>query len=125
MTKPRGFPLFASLALALLAAPAVTDAQVQQDQKMVPSPLDTGGRSLEEYLDQGKEWEVTFGSVSPEARDTIEKWARGGELDKVELYTLPDGRIFFEAHIDKDGQDLEVLVAPDGQTIAVGEDVAD
>lgn len=117
--------MFASLALALLAAPAVTDAQVQQDQKMVPSPLDTGGRSLEEYLDQGKEWQVTFGSVSPEARDTIGKWAQGGRIDKIELYTLPDGRIFFEAHIDKDGQDLEVLVAPDGQTIAVGEDVAD
>ncbi|MDI3284258.1 hypothetical protein [Polyangium sp. 15x6] len=124
MTKQKRWPLFTSFALALIAAPAAATAQ-SQEQRMDPSPVETGGKSLEDFLDEGKEWEVTFESVSPAARDTIRQWAQGGKLDKVEMYTLPGGRVFFEAHISKNGQDLEVLVTPDGQTVAAGEDVGD
>jgi hypothetical protein len=124
MTKQRGWLFFTPLALALTAVPAVADAQ-GETPKMDPRPIDTGGRSLEDFLDQGKEWEVTLGSVSPAARDTITQWAQGGRLDKVEMYTLPGGQVFFEAHITRNGQDLEVLVGADGQTIAADEDVAD
>ena len=53
------------------------------------------------------------------------QWAQGGRLDKVEMYTLPGGQVFFEAHITRNGQDLEVLVGVDGQTIAADDDVAD
>ncbi|MDC0746526.1 hypothetical protein [Polyangium mundeleinium] len=125
MTRLERWPLLASLAFAWVALPAAVDAQGEQPNKMTPSPLDTGGKSLEDFLDQGKEWEVSLSSASPAARDTILRWAQGGKLDKVEMYTLPGGQVFFEAHITKGGQELEVLVTSDGQTVAAGRDIAD
>ncbi|MDI1480346.1 hypothetical protein [Polyangium sp. y55x31] len=125
MTGQKGWAFFASFVLALVGLPAVAHAQGPEDAKMTPSPLDTGGRSLADFLAQGKEWEVTLGSASPEARDTISRWAAGGKLDKLEMYTLPGGRVFFEAHISKGGRSFEVLVASDGQTVAQGSNVAD
>ncbi|MDC3959625.1 hypothetical protein [Polyangium jinanense] len=125
MTGQKGWALLASFGLALVGLPAAGYAQGQEDAKMTPSPVDTGGRSLEDFLEQGKEWEVTLESASPEARDTILRWAAGGRLDKLEMYTLPGGRVFFEAHISKDGRDFEVLVTSDGQTVAQGSDIGD
>jgi uncharacterized membrane protein YkoI len=119
----------ASLALGLVALPAAAEnqgqqQQGQQQQYMTPQPL-PGDRSLEELFDEGKEQEVKLDAVPMAARNTIQQWATGGKVDKVELYTLQDGRVFYEAHIDKEGQKIEVVVAQNGQTIAKGKDTAD
>lgn len=123
-------------ALALVTAPAFAQQQQSgqqhqqgrtndQQQKMTPMPIDTGGRSMEELFSEGKESTVPLGNVPNAAQQTIKMWSQGGKLDKVEKQTLKDGRVFYQAHIDKGGQTLEVIVTPEGQTVRAGEETGD
>ncbi|MRG91711.1 hypothetical protein [Polyangium spumosum] len=99
--------------------------QQQHQDKMTPKPLDLGGRSMEELFKEGQEVDVPLASVPGLAQQTLQQWSKGGKLEKIEKHTLKDGRVFYQGHIDKAGQMLEVIVTPEGQTVRAGEETAD
>lgn len=102
-------PLLASLAIGLLASPAIAFADQQ-------APLH------EQYKD-AKKSEVAFANLPTAAQNAIRTWAEGGEIKKVEQVTLKSGEIQYKAEIKKGKEKLEVAVTPDGKTVARGEKI--
>jgi hypothetical protein len=117
--------LVATLALGLPAAPAFADQQDNQQQKMTPMPIDTGGKSLSDLFDAGKKNDISFGDLPSSAQQTVSQWAQGGKVDDVRRYTLNDGRVFYQARVKKAHEELQVIVTPEGQTVRAGKKARD
>ncbi|MDI3281848.1 hypothetical protein [Polyangium sp. 15x6] len=103
-------PLLASLALGLLASPAIATA-------------DEHAQSLHEQYKDAKKDEIAFANLPTAAQNAIRTWAEGGEIKKVEQVTLKNGQVQYKAEIKKGKEKLEVAVTPDGKTVARGEDI--
>ncbi|MDI1442822.1 hypothetical protein [Polyangium sp. 6x1] len=101
-------PLLASLAIGVLASPAIAVADEHP---------------LKEAYKDAKKQEVAFANLPTAAQNAINTWAAGGEIKKVEQVTLKNGQVQYKAEIKKGKEKLEVAVTPDGKTVARGEDI--
>jgi hypothetical protein len=109
--------LVTSLALGLVAAPAL--AQTQQQQHALPM---AGDQPLEETFKDVKKDSIKFESLPTQVRSSVDAWAQGRKIEKVEQITA-GGQTQYKVHLEKNGKKLELLLDSQGKVLRAGKEV--
>jgi len=112
--------LVTSVALGLVAAPALAQSQ-QQQQQAQQLQLFTGEEPLEETRKDIKKDNVKLDALPTQVRTSIEGWAQGRKIEKVEQISA-GGQVQYKAHLDKNGKKLELLLNSQGKVLRAGKE---
>jgi hypothetical protein len=108
--------LVTSLALGLVAAPALAQSQQQQAQQL------SGDQPLEETFKDVKKDTIKFESLPNQVRSSVDAWSQGRKIEKVEQITA-GGQTQYKVHLEKNGKKLELLLDSQGKVLRVGKEV--
>lgn len=108
------------LAGALIAALGASTAARAEEQQGQPKP----SQSPQDEALHGKveSTEIGLGQTPPAVRSSIEKWAQGAQVKKVQE-VRQGTKIQYKAEIERKGEKLEVLMNEQGQVLRSGKDV--
>jgi hypothetical protein len=115
--------LVTSVALGLVAAPALAQSQQNQQQQQAQQlQLVAGEEPLEETRKDIKKDNIKMESLPTQVRTSIEGWTQGRKIEKIEQITA-GGQIQYKAQLEKNGKKLELLLNSQGKVLRAGKEV--